>query len=122
MWRTDKYLRKLDVSSLPRRWQYGFSLADHCFSRLTFVPATPALLQAALIVADRHQSLQITGNGDVLEPHDGIIAIGSGSPYALAAARALIDLPGMDALSIGEPALCGHAGRHCQPADTLSLL
>lgn len=61
-------------------------------------------------MADRHQSLQITGNGDVLEPHDGIIAIGSGSPYALAAARALIDLPGMDALSIGEPALCGQTG------------
>lgn len=58
--------------------------------------------QAALIVADRHQSLQITGNGDVLEPHDGIIAIGSGSPYCLAAARALIDQPGMDALAIGE--------------------
>ena len=34
--------------------------------------------QAALVVADRNQSLQITGNGDVLEPHDGIIAIGSG--------------------------------------------
>ncbi len=60
-------------------------------------------MQAALVVADRHQSLQITGNGDVLEPHDGVIAIGSGSPYALAAARALIDLPDMDALSVGEP-------------------
>jgi ATP-dependent protease HslVU (ClpYQ) peptidase subunit len=59
-------------------------------------------MQAALIVADRHQSLQITGNGDVLEPHDGIIAIGSGSPYCLAAARALIDQPGMDALAIGK--------------------
>lgn len=46
---------------------------------------------------------QITGNGDVLEPHDGIISIGSGSPYALAAARALIDVPGMDAASIGAP-------------------
>lgn len=57
--------------------------------------------QAALIVADRNTSLQITGNGDVLEPHDGIISIGSGSPYALAAARALIDQPHMDALSIG---------------------
>ncbi|KAK2079089.1 hypothetical protein QBZ16_002779 [Prototheca wickerhamii] len=48
-------------------------------------------LDAALIVADKEQSLQITGTGDVLEPHDGIIAIGSGSPYALAAARALVD-------------------------------
>lgn len=121
-------------------------------------------MQAALVVADRNQSLQITGNGDVLEPHDGIIAIGSGrraircwcpcccvhaawwrasmlagswlarqtlchaglgvaaagacavaapadvtwpcavpgcSPYALAAARALIDQPNMDALAVG---------------------
>jgi ATP-dependent HslUV protease, peptidase subunit HslV len=62
-------------------------------------------MQAALVVADRHQSLQITGNGDVLEPHDGIIAIGSGSPYALAAARALIKVPGMDALTIATKAM-----------------
>lgn len=68
---------------------------------------TTAPLQAALVVADRHQSLQITGNGDVLEPHDGVIAIGSGSPYALAAARALIDLPDMDALSVGEAGRTG---------------
>ena len=62
-------------------------------------------LQAALVVADKHQSLQITGNGDVLEPHDGIIAIGSGSPYALAAARALIDIPGLNALTIARKAM-----------------
>lgn len=57
------------------------------------------------MVADKQQSLQITGNGDVLEPHDGIIAIGSGSPYALAAARALIDVPGMDARTIAQKAM-----------------
>lgn len=57
------------------------------------------------MVADKHQSLQITGNGDVLEPHDGIIAIGSGSPYALAAARALIDVPGLDAVAIARKAM-----------------
>ncbi len=62
-------------------------------------------MQAALVVADKTQSLQITGNGDVVEPHDGILAIGSGSPYALAAARALIDVPGMDALSIARKAM-----------------
>lgn len=62
-------------------------------------------MQAALVVADKTQSLQITGNGDVVEPHDGILAIGSGSPYALAAARALIDVPGMDALTIAEKAM-----------------
>ena len=46
-------------------------------------------LDAVMVVADERQSLQITGNGDVLEPADGVIAIGSGGPYALAAARAL---------------------------------
>ena len=58
-----------------------------------------------MVVADKHMSLQINGNGDVLEPHDGIIAIGSGSPYALAAARALIDIPGMDARTIAQKAM-----------------
>ena len=48
-------------------------------------------LEALLAVADRHASLIITGNGDVLEPEHGIIAIGSGGNYALAAARALVD-------------------------------
>ncbi|KUF94349.1 pectin lyase F-2 [Phytophthora nicotianae] len=48
-------------------------------------------LEAILIVSDINQSYTLTGNGDVLEPHDGIIGIGSGGTYALAAARALID-------------------------------
>jgi ATP-dependent HslUV protease subunit HslV len=48
-------------------------------------------LEALLAVADKNASLIITGNGDVLEPEHGIIAIGSGGNYALAAARALID-------------------------------
>lgn len=59
-------------------------------------------LDASLIVADKNMSLQITGNGDVLEPHDGVISIGSGSPYALAAARALIEIPELDALEIAK--------------------
>jgi ATP-dependent HslUV protease, peptidase subunit HslV len=53
-------------------------------------------LEAMLAVADRESSLIITGNGDVLEPEQGIIAIGSGGAYAQAAARALLehtDLP-----------------------------
>ena len=58
-----------------------------------------------MIVANQSQSLQITGNGDVLEPHDGVISIGSGSPYALAAARALIDVPGLSAMEIAEKAM-----------------
>ena len=48
-------------------------------------------LEAMMIVADRTTSLVLTGNGDVLEPENGIIAIGSGGNYALAAARALAD-------------------------------
>ena len=48
-------------------------------------------LEAMLAVADRETSLIITGNGDVLEPEQGLIAIGSGGPYAQAAARALLE-------------------------------
>ena len=49
-------------------------------------------LEAMMIVADRKVSLVLTGNGDVLEPEHGITGIGSGGNYALAAARAMIDL------------------------------
>ena len=48
-------------------------------------------LEAMLAVADRSTSLILSGTGDVVEPEDGLIGIGSGGPYALAAARALID-------------------------------
>jgi ATP-dependent HslUV protease subunit HslV len=48
-------------------------------------------LEAMLAVADRESSLIITGNGDVLEPEEGLISIGSGGPYAHAAAKALLD-------------------------------
>jgi ATP-dependent HslUV protease, peptidase subunit HslV len=48
-------------------------------------------LEAMLAVADKEASLIITGNGDVLEPEHGIVAIGSGGSYAQAAARALVD-------------------------------
>ncbi|KAF0686159.1 Aste57867_22011 [Aphanomyces stellatus] len=54
-------------------------------------------LEALLIVTDNKQSFTLTGNGDVLQPHDGIIGIGSGGTYALAAARALIDEPHLSA-------------------------
>jgi ATP-dependent HslUV protease subunit HslV len=48
-------------------------------------------LEAMLAVADTQTSLILSGNGDVVEPEDGLIAIGSGGPYAQAAARALLD-------------------------------
>ena len=47
-------------------------------------------LEALLVIGDKDRILTISGNGDVIEPDDGLIAIGSGGPYALAAARALI--------------------------------
>jgi ATP-dependent HslUV protease subunit HslV len=57
-----------------------------------------------MIVADKSTSLVLTGNGDVLEPENGIIAIGSGGNYALAAARALADSE-MDAEAIARKAM-----------------
>ncbi len=62
-------------------------------------------LEAMMAVADKSTSLILSGTGDVLEPEDGLIGIGSGGPYALAAARALIDLPAMDAETIARKAL-----------------
>lgn len=62
-------------------------------------------LEAMLAVADKDASLLISGNGDVLEPEEGLIAIGSGGPYALAAARALMEGSDLDARSIVEKAL-----------------
>ena len=62
-------------------------------------------LEALLIVADREVTLVITGSGDVLEPDDGIIAIGSGGNYALAAARALVGRDDLDARQVAEAAM-----------------
>lgn len=54
-------------------------------------------LEAMMAVADKNVSLILTGTGDVLEPEDGLIGIGSGGSYALAAARALIDVKDLSA-------------------------
>ena len=62
-------------------------------------------LEALLAVADKDSSLLISGNGDVLEPEDGLIAIGSGGPYAQAAARALLTHTTQDARAVVERAL-----------------
>ena len=62
-------------------------------------------LEAIMIVADASVSLTLTGTGDVIEPEDGIIGIGSGGQFATAAARALIDVDGMDAEAIGRKAM-----------------
>jgi ATP-dependent HslUV protease subunit HslV len=62
-------------------------------------------LEALLAVADHEQSLMISGNGDVIEPEQGLIAMGSGGPYAQAAARALLDNTALDAHTICERSL-----------------
>jgi len=62
-------------------------------------------LEAMMAVADKDRSFTLTGNGDVLEPEDGVIAIGSGGNYALAAARALMTVPDLTAEAIARRAM-----------------
>ena len=62
-------------------------------------------LEALLTVADKDASLVITGNGDVIEPEDGIMAIGSGGPFAQSAAKALLDSSDLSARDIVEKGL-----------------
>lgn len=69
-------------------------------------------LEALLAVADETSSLIISGNGDVIEPEDSLIAIGSGGPFAQAAARAMLDHSDLDARAIVENAL-GIAANIC---------
>ncbi|MCC6743058.1 MAG: ATP-dependent protease subunit HslV [Acidobacteria bacterium] len=69
-------------------------------------------LEALLIVADDKTSLVLSGNGDVIEPDDGIVAIGSGGPYALSAARALVRHTQLSARQVAEEAL-SIAGEVC---------
>jgi ATP-dependent HslUV protease subunit HslV len=69
-------------------------------------------LEAVMIVADDKNSFLIAGNGDLIEPDDGLIAIGSGGPYALAAARALLKYTQLSAREIAQEAM-EIAGRIC---------
>jgi ATP-dependent HslUV protease subunit HslV len=62
-------------------------------------------LQAQMLVADAKRSFLVMGNGDLLEPDDGLLAIGSGGAYALAAARALLAHTDLDAQQIAREAL-----------------
>jgi len=62
-------------------------------------------LEAMMAVADKDRSFTLTGNGDVLEPEDGVIGIGSGGNYALAAARALLEVDGLSAEDIARRAM-----------------
>jgi ATP-dependent HslUV protease subunit HslV len=78
-------------------------------------------LEAMMAVADADVSLLISGNGDVLEPDDGLIGIGSGGPFALAAARALIDVDGMSAEAIARKAMAIAADLCVYTNDHLTL-
>ena len=62
-------------------------------------------LEAMMAVADAEHSFTLTGTGDVLEPEDGVIAIGSGGNYALAAARALLEVEGLSPEAIARRAM-----------------
>ena len=74
-------------------------------------------LEALLVVADKDTSLTISGNGDVIEPEDNIIAIGSGGPYAQAAAKALVENTNLNAQEIVKKAL-GIAANICIYTNT----
>jgi len=69
-------------------------------------------LEALLLVADAKNTYLLSGNGDVIEPDDGIVAIGSGGPYALAAARALVKHTEMPAREVVQEAML-IAGQIC---------
>jgi ATP-dependent HslUV protease subunit HslV len=69
-------------------------------------------LEALLLVADEKNTYLLSGNGDVIEPDDGIVAIGSGGPYALAAARALVKHTEMPAREVVQEAML-IAGQIC---------
>ncbi len=62
-------------------------------------------LEALLVVADQEQTFLLSGNGDVIEPDDGIVGIGSGGPYAIAAARALYEHSDLSARAVAESAM-----------------
>ena len=78
-------------------------------------------LQALMIVADQETSFLISGTGDVIQPDDGIIAIGSGGPYALAAARALVAQTQLSAKDIALQAMAIAAGICVYTNDKVSI-
>jgi ATP-dependent HslUV protease subunit HslV len=75
-------------------------------------------LEALLVVADLEHSFLVSGSGELIEPDDGIVAVGSGGNYALAAARALLPLPGQNVRTIVQRSLeiaadiCVYTNRH----------
>ena len=78
-------------------------------------------LEALLVIADTSDLLVVSGSGDVVEPDDGLIAIGSGGNYALAAARVLVKHTQLDARTIAEEAMRVAAGICVYTNDQLTL-
>ena len=78
-------------------------------------------LEAMLLVADIEQTYLLSGGGDVIEPDDGLAAIGSGGPYALAAARALVAHTDLDAKAIVTEAMRVAAGICIYTNDQISV-
>ena len=78
-------------------------------------------LEAMMAVADREVSLVLSGTGDVLEPDDGAIGIGSGGPFALAAARAMLDRDDMDARAVAARAMAIAAGICVYTNDSVTI-
>ena len=78
-------------------------------------------LEAMLIVMDARLTYLLSGNGDLIEPDDGIIAIGSGGPYALAAAKALATHTTLDARQIAEQAMLIAASICIYSNDVLTI-
>lgn len=79
-------------------------------------------LEAVLVVADRERSLLVSGNGEVIEPDDGILAVGSGGSFALSAARALVAHSGLPAPGVVEEALKIAAGICVYTNENITVL
>jgi len=78
-------------------------------------------LEALLVVVDQEHTLVISGTGDVIEPDDGVIGIGSGGSYAVAAARALVGFSELDARKIAEEAMKIAASLCVYTNDTITI-
>jgi ATP-dependent HslUV protease subunit HslV len=74
-----------------------------------------------LVVLDKQATFLLSGNGDLIEPDDGLVAIGSGGPFALAAAKALVAHTELDARTIAEKAMA-IAGQICIYTNTQIVL
>ncbi|CBZ53723.1 putative heat shock protein hslv [Neospora caninum Liverpool] len=122
-WRTDRYLRHLEVGQQKRSKKHEDLFPElhkdtkDCLASKCVLSSNPRQSRAVLIVADKKMSLEVSGVGDVLESHDGILGVGSGGPYAVAAARALYDIDGLSAHEICKRSMAIAASMCCHTND-----